>query len=424
MINYSRVRTKRISNRGLVLLFVSCCLATLHSACSTVAPRSGVSNRSAIGSAGPGVKLQEKKTFAFDRQQIYFSNEFNSARLNGVSSINDSTFRVRIEPENTPINRSPWFAFKVWSERPRAIHLILDYGDVRHRYVPKHLNRPGGEWKEVSEISLNESRTQARFRIPIGPDTSWVSGQPIFNKDSIVNWLQELGKKPYVQMQEIGESTLGQPIFGYQTPAVENKKAIVILGGQHPPEFTGFQAQVAFVNFLLGNDPLAQRFRSEYQIVGVPWINPDGNNLGHWRHNVNGVDLNRDWTTFVQKETTAARDYLLELTEDRGVKFVFGVDFHTTFRDILYTNNPDPDYQTHQPGLMDRWIAGWNAMLGDHTVPVRPSDAAGRISKSWMMTELKAEAVTYEVADTTPLDEICYKAERAAMALIKTLLDE
>src|SRR5690606_18295687 len=123
------------------------------------------------------------------------------------------------------------------------------------------------------------------------------------------------------------------------TPATPNKKAIAIMGGQHPPEITGFQAQMAFLDFLLGDDPLAVRFRDHYQIVAVPWINPDGNNQGHWRHNVAGVDLNRDWSTFKQKETTVARDYFLSFAEDKGVDFVFGVDFHSTFRDVLYTNN-------------------------------------------------------------------------------------
>src|SRR5690606_35607899 len=147
------------------------------------------------------------------------------------------------------------------------------------------------------------------------------------------------------------------------TPITPGKKAIAVLGGQHPPEITGYQAQIAFLNFILGEDPLAQRFREQYQVVAVPWINPDGNNLGHWRHNVAGVDLNRDWTTFLQKETQAARDYILSFSRDKGLKYIFGIDFHTTFEDVLYPNNPKPQYTTHQPGLMNDWIRRWNAAL-------------------------------------------------------------
>ena len=29
-----------------------------------------------------------------------------------------------------------------------------------------------------------------------------------------------------------------------------------------------------------------------------------------WRHNANGVDLNRDWTAFTQPETQAIKNYL------------------------------------------------------------------------------------------------------------------
>src|SRR5690606_10097488 len=129
-----------------------------------------------------------------------------------------------------------------------------------------------------------------------------------------------------------------------------------------------------------------------------------------------GVDLNRDWTTFLQKETQAARDYILSFSRDKGLKYIFGIDFHTTFEDVLYPNNPKPQYTTHQPGLMNDWIRRWNAALGAKQVPVKPSDPDGKVSKSWMLTELKAEAVTYEVADTTPLEEIRFKAKQAAIA--------
>lgn len=399
----------------------------INNACSGLSQRSAkksvpISIHTGATAAGPGVEFQKKRTYAFEEAQVYFSNEFNSARLNEVAALNDSTFRVLIRPENEPINRSPWYAFKVWSPQRKTVELILDYGEVRHRYAPKHLLGRGSAWTDITNVSLNDARTEARFRVLIGPDTSWVSGQPIFNKDSIVNWLQTLGRRPQVTLRDIGRSTLGEVIYGYETAAVPSKKAILLLGGQHPPEFTGFQAQVAFVNFILGDHPLARRFREQYQIVGVPWINPDGNNLGHWRHNVSGVDLNRDWTSFIQKETQATRDFILGFMKAEGTAFVFGMDFHTTFQDILYTNNPHPDYQTHEPGLMDRWIAHWNTKLGDKQVPVRPSDAEGRVSKSWMFTELNAEAVTYEVADTTPLPVIRFNAEQAAIALIETLL--
>ena len=38
------------------------------------------------------IKFQEKKIFSFDKSGVYFSNDFDGARLNNVIQKNDSTF--------------------------------------------------------------------------------------------------------------------------------------------------------------------------------------------------------------------------------------------------------------------------------------------------------------------------------------------
>lgn len=381
---------------------------------------------------GPGTELSPQKKYSFKQQGIYFSSDFSSARLNDVTLVNDSTFMLHIKPENKPINPSPWYAFQVWSEghQTRNVHLILDYQDFKHRYDPL-IKKENAAWQSVEGgTKLEEENKKAFFTVQTDQHKTLVSGQPLFNADSIKNWLKKLDKKAHVNVDKIGKSTLGSPIYGFSTPATPSRKAIVILGGQHPPEITGYQAQIAFVNFILGDHPEAVQFRQQYQIIGVPWINPDGTNLGNWRHNVAGVDLNRDWTTFVQPETQAARDYILNFATDEPVQFIFGVDFHSTYRDVLYTNVEDPNHTTHQPGLMTEWISEWDRLLSDSKSPlgplapnkVEPSAASGRVSKSWFLTDLKAEGVTYEVGDKTPFPIIKEKAEKAALALINVLL--
>ncbi|HZH54915.1 MAG TPA: M14 family metallopeptidase [Sphingobacteriaceae bacterium] len=385
----------------------------------------GISPRHLRNLEGPGVEFQNKKVYEFKDAGIYFSNKFDGARLNEVSSLNDSTFVIRITPENKPINPSPWYAFQIWTTHAtaRPVHLVLDYGDSKHRYWPKWRASDYGKWKEVEALDLNEAQTQARFVVPVSTDRTWVSGHPLFNRDSILNWLDGLNQKPFVHLERIGKSTLGAHMLGFHTEESPSKKAIVILGGQHPPEVTGFQAQMAFVNFLLSDDPLAQSFRNEYQIVAVPWINPDGNNQGHWRHNVAGVDLNRDWANFKQKETTNARDYIQSFVEKNGVTYDFGIDFHSTWFDVLYTNKPQPEYTTHRPGLMDAWILEWNKNLGELAVREQASVPNLNLTKGWLLAQYQTEAVTYEVADTTPIHEIHHKAQEAAKALIRVLLE-
>ena len=68
------------------------------------------------------IQLQYKGTFDLGKG-VFISNEFDGARLNGVARSNDSLITVLIAPENTPINNSPWYAFKLWSETESEIYL-------------------------------------------------------------------------------------------------------------------------------------------------------------------------------------------------------------------------------------------------------------------------------------------------------------
>ena len=64
---------------------------------------------------------------------IVFDNDFEGARLNGITQDNDTLFTAIIAAENYPINPSPWYAFKVSSKTPRSIWIHLTYLNAKHR---------------------------------------------------------------------------------------------------------------------------------------------------------------------------------------------------------------------------------------------------------------------------------------------------
>ena len=78
---------------------------------------------------------------------------------------------------------------------------------------------------------------------------------------------------------------------------------------------------------------LARPFRDNFAVVVYPLMNPDGVREGYWRHNINGVDTNRDWQQFRQPEPRAIRDDLLATDL---VDVVFALDFHSTQKTIFY----------------------------------------------------------------------------------------
>jgi hypothetical protein len=134
---------------------------------------------------------------------------------------------------------------------------------------------------------------------------------------------------------------------------------------------------------------------------------------GHWRHNSGGIDLNRDWSDFNQPETQMVRDFLRKKIHGTERKLYFGIDFHSTWDDIFYTNTTDTP--TNMDGLIKRWFAELEKAIPDYKVNARPSKIApGVISKAFFNRAFNAEALVYEVGDNTSRAFTALKSRTAA----------
>ncbi|MEM6379309.1 MAG: M14 family zinc carboxypeptidase, partial [Bacteroidota bacterium] len=241
---------------------------------------------------------------------IYASNEFDGARLNGAVLSGDTLITVLITPENTPINPSPWYAFKLWSTEKRDIQLKMTYlNGAFHRYYPK-ISSDGKNWEKVQEKDLQLGQVDtsgvrplpqnATIKLSLGPDTLWVAGQELMTSAMNSGWIDKLDEQPYISTESIGQSSQGRPIRLMKIGGSDDKKMIFVLSGQHPPEVTGYLAMRAFVEQIAGDSKAAQAFRKKFTTYVVPMANPDGIDNGHWRHNAGGIDLNRDWANVNQ----------------------------------------------------------------------------------------------------------------------------
>ena len=197
---------------------------------------------------------------------------------------------------------------------------------------------------------------------------------------------------------------------------------IMVLARQHPPEVTGWLAMKWFVETLCTENVLAEKFRNEYNIFVIPLVNPDGVDNGHWRHGSGGIDLNRDWEDFNQPETKVVRNFMRSKVSESG-KFYFGVDFHSTFKDIYYTINPE--LKGNMPGLVPNVINAVGQEIGGYEPNIRPGTNSGpRISStSFLFYEFAAEAVTYEIGDGTPRELIKQKGETTANKLMELMTE-
>jgi cytosolic carboxypeptidase protein 6 len=369
------------------------------------------------------VDAQPRRTIGFLDTDVWFSNEMEAGRLNDLYREDDTTFVAAVRPENAPINNSAWYAFKAWSGEQRTVVLRLTYDNGRHRYWPQ-ARRSGEAWAPLpaEAVRVDPATSTATIRLALGPDTLWVAAQEVMATSFFTAWTDSLSALPYVRRERIGASRQGRPI---EMLAITDDPTathhVMLISRQHPPEVTGTLGLVRFVEEITGDSPLAREFRRRFQVLVVPVVNPDGVDLGHWRHNIGGVDLNRDWHAFNQTETRVVRDALLRVRERPGAEVWFAADFHSTGRDIFYTLAKD--LPTRPAALTDRWLARIAADVPGYVVNEEPSGLGSPVSKNWFYEQFGAPSVTYEVGDRTDRALIREVATAGARAMMELLLD-
>ena len=255
-------------------------------------------------------------------------------------TIDEDTVSIVIHPEDQPpINRSPWYSFRINPRNSTSARVNLTFVDGYARYWPK-TSKDGIHWLPMSKDQVRIPEDQESMSISVDLDESpvWISAQERLLPGYYDDWISTLSDHADVTTQALGRSVQGRPIYAAKT--APRPEVVFLIGRQHPPEVTGALAMRSFVDTVMSDSELAKTFRARFSIVIIPLINPDGVALGHWRHNVNGVDLNRDWGPFTQPETQSIARLLTEFDE-LGMQPKLMLDFHSTRASLFYTQMPE-----------------------------------------------------------------------------------
>ena len=138
------------------------------------------------------INLQSKRTYSFVDSEVYFSNRFEGARLNGVDQLNDSTYVVHVLPENEPINHSPFYAFDVWSASLQSIILNFKYPEgYKHRYFPKI--KTTGTWAAADSLNFYYTEKHASLKLTIDATPKIISGQELHSSSVVYRWVEHVG---------------------------------------------------------------------------------------------------------------------------------------------------------------------------------------------------------------------------------------
>jgi murein tripeptide amidase MpaA len=275
---------------------------------------------------------------------------------------------------------------------------------------------------DCANFKLVDSNKNAILDLQLTNKELWIAAQEIHNSTDAKEWSTLVAKHQNVRYSIIGKSKLDRDLIGLDVYEGDpkGKDMIVILSRQHPPEVTGYLAMQAFVKEILGDSRLSKDFLKKYRILIFPMLNPDGVDLGHWRHNSGGIDMNRDWAYYRQSEVKTIVNYIVDAANEHKNKVVLGLDFHSTQQDLYYTF-PDDVKSSIYP-FKDYWLGAIDTALPDYSPDDRPYAVGDPISKGWFYLQFNAESVTYEIGDETPRNFIKLKAETAAREMMKLLI--
>ena len=378
-----------------------------------------------IDTNNKSIEIQTKRTFEIKNLNIYASNQFDGARLNNFQKLNDSTVVAYITPENTPINNSAYYAFSIWSKVPRTIYLSFKYPPgYSHRYRPKI--KINDKWSLIDTLRIQNKKNNTLVKLELSAIPQIIAAQKIESSKDVKKWYQEMVRKNSntLNYKTVGKTALGReiPVLFSNNNKHDQKDIIVLLTRQHPPETTGYYAFQYFIEKVLEETQISKIFLDKYQIIAFPIMNPDGVDLGHWRHNANGIDLNRDWSNYNQPEIKHAVNFVEKQIRKNKSVVKLGLDFHSTWYDIFYTNKERKE--TTLPNFIDDWFKNIENKIANYKINEASQNSKKPVSKGWFLNRFNATGITFEIGDNTSDKKIKELSETAALEMMKILLLE
>nr|WP_070959917.1 M14 family metallopeptidase [Hyphomonas sp. Mor2] len=348
--------------------------------------------------------------------------DFSAANMASCAITDDRTIEVFLKPEDVPINISPWYAVRLTPFQEGEVRIVLRYEEHPHRYKPK-VSLDGRAWSVLpgDRVDVKAAGYRVTIKLDLDDAPMFLSAQELFTNAAHEAWIDAMARKPFIQTEQIGASIEGRPIRLMRSEAsIDAPKTVMLVGRQHPPEVTGALAMASFVEEILSDSPLAEQFRAQFDLEIIPNLNPDGVEHGHWRHNMAGIDLNRDWGPFTQPETQAAKSVIDQIEAPGLVLFL---DFHSTSRNVFYTQPIGSDGTEY--GFTAEWLSRARREVSDY-----PFDRQGAhnvnlpTSKTYIFERFGVPAITYELGDETGRTVIDQTAKIFAQEMMTLLLEQ
>ena len=159
--------------------------------------------------------LASESTPVCESENLKVFTDFQGGNIAACDFSKRGALRVQIEPENTPINSSPWYAFRVQASEKSDVRVVLNYGEFKHRYTPD-ISFDGVKWRTypADKVKVFDNKSSASFLVTVPANRSLViAAQPLLTTANYVNWLNALSSENELDLRSIGQSVGGRSLW-------------------------------------------------------------------------------------------------------------------------------------------------------------------------------------------------------------------
>ncbi len=239
-----------------------------------------------------------------------FIADFESGNIANVQQVGIDSFSFEIRLDDNHGDLYGWYYFAIAGNRGRTATLFLTNPDGWQNSNCSPVVSPDNiNWGRVQDVWGQSGWLCFRQHLPA--DTIWFAQDFPFTVSRMDAYLDSIETSPHMMRQTLGYSVHDRPIDMITItddfyPA-EYKKIAYLISRQHPMESPPTFILTGLIDMVLEESDFADYFRRDIMLKAVPIVNVDGVAEGYSRHNVNGINLNRDWQPDFENEQPAVR---------------------------------------------------------------------------------------------------------------------
>jgi hypothetical protein len=146
---------------------------------------------------------------------ILLDAHFDGGQLGKCTASGNGVFELTLFPEDAPpINKSPWFAYRVSGRKGDDVLIRMQFEDGYARYWPK-ISLDGKHWTPLAQERVARAEDGASMEVSVELDQArvWIAGQEILNQEFYGHWINRLEADPAIDTEWLGKSVEGRPIF-------------------------------------------------------------------------------------------------------------------------------------------------------------------------------------------------------------------